>query len=546
MRIACAQANFTVGDLEGNAKKIKEFIRRAESAGAETVIFPELSITGYPPQDLLDKNYFIRDNISTLNKLTGEVPENITVIVGYVDFAGNGEDRKLYNSAAVLRNGKILSRHYKSLLPNYDVFDEKRYFKKAESINLAEIGNLRCGVTICEDIWNDSEFWKNKRYDNDPAKSVAELGADLLINISGSPFCVGKPEIRREMAVSLAKKHGFPVVLCNLIGGNDQLVFDGNSLIINKDGTVLAQGKPFEEDLIVADINSSSPETESKTFDTRELLNSALILGSRDYTHKCGFSKAVIGLSGGIDSAVTAYIAVEALGAENVTGVAMPSMYSSSDSEKDARKLAENLGIDFKVFPIKPIYDSYIATFAEEFKGLEENITEENIQARIRGNILMALSNKYGTLVFATGNKSEMAVGYCTLYGDMSGGLAVISDVPKTMVYELAKWINRDREIIPDNTITRPPSAELRPDQTDQDSLPDYDTLDKILGLYIEDLKSRDEIVAATGYDKDTVYKVVRMVDLNEYKRKQAAPGLKVTSKAFGLGRRLPIAQRYY
>lgn len=542
MKIALAQINTTVGDLAGNEAKILEWGRRAEAEKVDLVLFPELTTTGYPPRDLLLKKDFIAKNLEVLHCLAASSGKT-AMLVGYVGENKNRPGRDVTNAVALLQHGKIAATRVKTLLPTYDVFDEDRYFEPAQENPPVSIGGSDCGVTICEDIWNDEDFWPQRRYRANPIATLVSAGVECLFNISASPWCVGKEKVRYDMLASLARKSQRPVVFCNLVGGNDELVFDGSSLLFNPAGQLIAKAKPFAEDFVVAETNDTrtiprpNPTDEENVYD-------ALVLGLRDYFQKCGFKSAVLGLSGGIDSALVACLAVAALGRENVHGISLPSQFSSGGSLDDARLLAERLGIRYDVIPIQPPFDSVRQQLKPVFDGRPEDTTEENIQARLRGVLLMALSNKFGSLLLTTGNKSELAVGYCTLYGDMCGGLAVISDVPKTMVYRLAKWINRSQEIIPVASITKAPSAELRLDQTDQDSLPPYETLDAILDQYVVQGRSFAEIVQL-GYLEATVKQVIRLIDFNEYKRRQAAPGLKVTTKAFGVGRRFPIAQRY-
>ena len=542
MKIALAQINPTVGDLTGNEARLLAAYRRGVEAGVEIVVFPELAITGYPPRDLLHKSRFIPDNLAVLERLAAATGET-GLLVGYVGRNERQPGREATNSVALLQHGKILATRAKMLLPTYDVFDEDRYFEPAQENAPVDFNGRKIGLTICEDVWNDEAFWDERRYLRNPARELVEAGAEILFNVSASPWHLGKDRLRVEMLSSLVAQIRRPFVYCNAIGGNDELLFDGASLAFDAAGRLITQGAMFSEDFLLLDTDTAAPITPTSLAD-EEALYRALVLGVRDYFQKCGFQSAVLGLSGGIDSALTAVIAVEALGAENVRGVSLPSQYSSQGSLDDARILAENLGIRYDIVPIQPVFEPVKGQLTDIFAGRSEDTTEENIQARLRGVILMAMSNKFGSLLLTTGNKSELAVGYCTLYGDMCGGLAVISDVPKTMVYRLSEWINRDREIIPRASITKPPSAELRPDQTDQDSLPPYDVLDAILEAYVVGGKSRAEIVAA-GFDQPTVDRVARLIDLNEYKRRQAAPGLKITSKAFGVGRRMPIAQRY-
>ena len=541
MKIGCAQINPTVGDLGGNLNKIAAAYGQLSAAGADLVIAPELAVAGYPPQDLVFKSRFVPQNLEMLERLRAMVGERTALLVGYVE-RNEGRGKPFHNAAALLVHGQPVQKTYKSLLPTYDVFDEDRYFEPARSVTPLVLRGQRIGVTICEDIWTEN-YLPRPFYEVEPVRSLIEQGAELIVNLSASPFNLGKPAVRREMVTALAQKHGLAVCYCNVVGGNDQLVFDGNSFAVNRRGELIAQLPGFQEANVVVDMESSTAVAPEQRETSADLLD-ALSLGVRDYMHKCGFKSAVLGLSGGIDSAVVAAVAVRALGPGNVVGVSMPSPYSSRGSIEDALALARNLGITCLQIPIDDAFRSFKAQFTEVFAGLPEDTTEENMQSRLRGMILMSLSNKFGHILLTTGNKSELAVGYCTIYGDMAGGLAVISDVPKTMVYDLARWINNDREIIPRSTIEKPPSAELKPDQVDQDTLPPYEILDEVLRLYVEEnLSARD--IAARGFDEKTVRWVQRRVDLNEYKRAQAAPGIKVTSRAFGIGRRMPIAQRY-
>jgi NAD+ synthetase len=543
LKVALAQINPTVGDLAGNEAKILAAYRRGIDAGAEMVLCPELSVTGYPPRDLLLKKGFITRNLELLDRLAAATGK-VALVVGFVGKNELRPGREVTNSVALLQHGKIAATRAKTLLPTYDVFDEDRYFEPATENQPADFGGGKIALTICEDIWNDEDFWTERRYLHNPPVELAEAGAGIIFNISASPWNLGKNKTRFEMLRSIAHKTRRPVIFCNQVGGNDELIFDGSSVVFNANGDLIAQGKWFEEDFIVVDTDSKAV-IKPIELAVEEAVYKALTLGLRDYFYKCGFKSAVLGLSGGIDSAVTACIAVAALGKENVRGVSLPSQFSSQHSLDDARVLAERLGIQYDLVPIEKAFETMKAQLQPLFAGKPEDTTEENLQARLRGVILMALSNKFGSLLLTTGNKSEIAVGYCTLYGDMAGGLAVISDVPKTMIYRIAKWINREREIIPNSSITKPPSAELRPNQCDQDSLPPYDVLDAILDLYVVQGKSALDIVAA-GFEEATVRKVIRLIDLSEYKRRQAAPGLKVTTKAFGVGRRMPIAQRYW
>ncbi len=542
MRIALAQINTTVGDLAGNEAKIMEGARRARAEKADVVLFPELTTTGYPPRDLLLKKDFIAKNLAVLHRLAAASAET-AMLVGFVGENKNRPGRDVTNEAALLHHGKIAATRVKTLLPTYDVFDEDRYFEPARDNLPVTIAGSACGVTICEDIWNDEDFWPQRRYRANPIATLLSAGAGCLFNISASPWCVGKEKLRYDMLASLALKSRRPVAFCNLVGGNDELLFDGGSLIFNAEGRLIAKARSFEEDFVVADTEAGQPVSRPDAAD-EENVHDALVLGLRDYFQKCGFKSAVLGLSGGIDSAVVACLAVAALGPAHVHGISLPSQFSSRGSLDDARLLAERLGIRYDVIPIQPPFESVRQQLQPLFAGCAEDTTEENIQARLRGVILMALSNKFGSLLLTTGNKSELAVGYCTLYGDMCGGLAVISDVPKTMVYRLANWINRTREIIPQASLTKAPSAELRLHQTDQDSLPPYEILDAILDQYVVQGRSLAEIVQL-GFAETTVKRVIHLIDVNEYKRRQAAPGLKVTTKAFGVGRRFPIAQRY-
>jgi len=546
MKIGFAQINPTVGDLRGNFEKIASAYDQLARAGADIVIAPELAVSGYPPQDLVFKSRFVPENLAVLDQLQKRLNEP-ALLVGFVD-RNEGRGKPFHNAAALLQAREPLQKTHKSLLPTYDVFDEDRYFEPAREIAPLNFRGHRIGVTICEDIWTE-RYLPRPFYDVDPVCALVTLGAEMILNVSASPFSLRKPAVRREMISGLAGTYQRPIFYCNAVGGNDELVFDGNSIAVNARGQLLAQLPAFEEASAIVD-SESVPARKIPSADIVQELYSALRLGLRDYLAKCGFKSAVLGLSGGIDSAVVAAIAVDALGLHNVTGVSMPSQFSSRGSILDALALAKNLGIQCLQIPIADAFSVFKAQFKEVFAGRTEDATEENMQARLRGMTLMALSNKFGHIVLSTGNKSELAVGYCTIYGDMAGGLAVISDVPKTMIYELARFINSKAsragkgEIIPASTIEKPPSAELRPNQKDQDTLPPYDVLDAILRLYVEDNLSVAEIVAQ-GFNEKTVRWVRRRVDLNEYKRAQAAPGLKVTSRAFGVGRRMPIAQRY-
>lgn len=541
MKIALAQINPTVGDLDGNTRRILAFVRRAREQAADLVVFPEMAVIGYPPMDLVLKKALVKKNLEKLNEIA-RASTHIGIICGFVAENGGATGKTLHNSAALCLGGKVEAVVHKSLLPTYDIFDELRYFEPESRVRPVEFRGVKIGLSICEDIWNDRTFWPRPLYPRDPIEDLVAQGAQILVNIAASPYAVGRPEMKARMLANVARRHGLPLVAVNQVGGNTGILFEGGSTCFDENGELAARAKSFEEDFLVYDTEASScPVREWPRGDTA-MLYAALVMGLRDYMRKSGFRTAVIGVSGGIDSALVAKLAVDALGTGNVFGVYMPSRYSSDHSGADARALAHNLGIGLTEISIEAAFRSCLETLRPVFKDMPEDVAEENIQARIRGNILMALSNKFGHIVLTTGNKSELAVGYCTLYGDMSGGLSVIGDVPKTMVYQLAEFINREKEIIPSNILKKPPSAELRPDQTDQDTLPPYDLLDGILKLYIEDGHDRDEIVAEIGEAK-LVDRVLKMVDHNEYKREQAAPCLRVTSKAFGFGRRLPIVQ---
>jgi NAD+ synthase (glutamine-hydrolysing) len=543
MKIALAQFNPTVGDFSGNAARILSLAEQAQQRDANLAVFSELCLCGYPPQDLLERPAFIDRNLKELKELAKKLP--LPSIVGYAGRVKSKRAKAVANKAALLCGGKIVFEQSKMLLPTYDVFDESRYFQPAEKQANYEFGTEQLGITICEDVWNEKKFWPESRYDRDPVTELVVQGTTLLLNISASPYTIDKRSLRFDILRSIAKSHHRPVIYVNQVGGNDSLIFDGASMALTADGKVAAQALAFEEDLVLFDTVTGQGEIHSQPREEIEYAYRALVIGTRDYVIKCGFKKVLVGLSGGVDSAVVAAVAVNALGAENVQGVSMPGPYSSEGSKNDAKELASRLGIELITLPIGDVFNAYRKALAPVFGGTSEGVAEENIQARIRGNYLMALSNKFGSMLLSTGNKSELAVGYCTLYGDMAGGLAVISDVPKLMVYELAKFINRERELIPQATIDKPPSAELRPDQKDEDSLPPYDVLDRILKLYIEDLKSPQEIADRYGFDLQLVKDIALHVDRNEYKRKQSAPGLKITSRAFGFGRPFPIAQKF-
>jgi NAD+ synthase/NAD+ synthase (glutamine-hydrolysing) len=544
VKIALAQINPTVGDFTGNADKLRQYAACARSRGAELVVFPELCVCGYPPRDLVELPAFVARSRQVLEQLAAEFT-GLAIIAGFPSPAASETGKTVMNSAALLRHGSIEFIQSKRLLPTYDVFDEMRTFAPASGQRLFSIAGHSIALTICEDVWNDKAFWQRRLYDADPVEELLRAGGDILLNISASPFHVGKPELRQAMLASIARRNGVPVLMVNQVGGNDSLVFDGSSLALAPSGETIAQAMSFEEDLILVDTASMTGDMHPQLCGVEATAYAALVLGCRDYVRKCGFRKVVVGLSGGIDSALTAVIAVDALGAENVIGIAMPSQYSSEGSITDARELAANLGIRFEVVAIQEIFQAYRAALAGVFRGLAEDVTEENLQARARGGLLMALANKFSALVLTTGNKSELGVGYCTLYGDMVGGLAVISDVPKTLVYRLARYVNSQRAVIPQASITKPPSAELRPGQKDSDSLPPYDVLDRILEEYVGNLKSAPEIAALTGFDDAVIRLVIGLIDGSEYKRQQAAPGIRISTKAFGLGRRFPIAARH-
>jgi NAD+ synthase (glutamine-hydrolysing) len=547
MKIYLAQIDTTVGDFDGNIEMILRHLKNAENEKVDIAVFPELCIAGYPPRDLLNYISFdkkSREYLDILAKETGDT----AALVGYIECSDDKPNgRNIYNSAAMTYKGKVIFNQRKNLLPTYDVFDEARYFEPGDKSEVFEFRGMRLAISICEDIWNDRDFWEKPRYDTDPIETMMKKGADIIINISASPFTLGKIKLRHDILHAAARKYKVPALIVNSIGGNDEIIFDGTSMAFDSKGRTVCLLKSFKEDSAVIDTGNLLPITDTSIISISEAAQAkeALILGVRDYFIKCGFSRAVLGLSGGIDSAVTACIAAEALGADNVLAVIMPSRYTAPESLRDAEALAKNIGIETRMMSIEGPFDAYLKLFKDEFKGLKPDITEENFQARIRGNILMGFANKYGHLLLTTGNKSELAVGYCTLYGDMSGGLAVLSDVPKTLVYEIAALINIDKEVIPKNTIIRPPSAELRHNQTDQDTLPPYELLDSIIHQYVECEKDLEEI-QSSGLPKETVSKVIRMIDNAEYKRRQMPVGLKVTGRAFGFGRRMPVAQRYH
>lgn len=546
MRIALGQMNSTVGDIAGNAARMLDFARQA-SGRAELIVFPELSLVGYPPRDLLDKQIFIGRAGEQLERLASDTADlGLALICGTITRAPAEAGNPLYNSAAVLERGQIVFRQNKMLLPSYDVFDETRYFQPAAGQSAIAWRDEKIAVTICEDAWNDKQFWERRRYSRDPVEELVSERPRILISINASPYHMHKRQMRREIFAATVRHHCVPVVYVNQVGGDDQLVFDGSSFAMSADGRVVCSARSFAEDLAIFDTETMSGDQHADFPDECEAVYEALVLGTRDYIRKCGFQRVLIGLSGGIDSSLTAAIAVDAVGAENVTGIGMPGPFSSEHSITDARVLAANLGIRFELVSITNSYASMLAGLDPLFAGASPDVAEENLQSRLRGVTLMALSNKWGALVLTTGNKSELAVGYCTLYGDMCGGLAVISDVPKTLVYSLSRVANRRHpNAIPESVFSKPPSAELRPDQKDSDSLPEYETLDAILRAYIERSESAQQIAESQGIPYALVREIINKVDRNEYKRQQAAPGLKVTTKAFGVGRRLPIAQRF-
>jgi len=547
MKIALAQINTTVGDLCGNSEKILAFARRAADAGARAVVFPELTLTGYPPRDLLEKESFLEGVEQHLERLAAEAANlDLAIVCGTVTPTGSASGNPIYNSAAVIQGGRVILRQNKMLLPSYDVFDEKRYFEPAPKQVPLTLDGIATALTVCEDAWNDKQYWERRLYSRDPVEELAESGANILISINASPYHMGKRARRHEIFAATARHFKIPIVYVNLVGGNDQLVFDGSSFAMDAEGRLIATAASFEEDLVFMDSGALTGERHENYPDECEAVYQALALGTRDYIRKCGFERVIIGLSGGIDSSLTAAVAVDAVGRENVTGIGMPGPYSSDHSLTDARALAANLGIRFEVVSIRDQYEACRGALKPVFGNDGVGVTEENLQSRLRGLTLMALSNKWGALVLTTGNKSELAVGYCTLYGDMCGGLAVISDVPKTLVYSLSRVANRRHgNAIPENVFVKAPSAELRPNQKDSDSLPEYEVLDQILRGYVENNESPQRIADSLHLPVTLVRDIVNKVDRNEYKRQQAAPGLKVTTKAFGIGRRFPIAQRF-
>jgi NAD+ synthase (glutamine-hydrolysing) len=546
VKLALAQINPTIGDFLGNVRKIVDVSLASQRQGADLVIFPEMAVCGYPPADLLEKASFVARAQQAVEEIAERVTANhpIAVLCGCPTPAPSNSGKRVMNSAMLLRDGRVEFIQSKMLLPYYDVFDEQRYFAPAAKQVLYEMAGERVAITICEDAWNDKNFWPQRLYPVDPVENLMHQGATLIVNLSASPYYRDKREMRRAMLAAIARRHRIPVAMVNQVGGNDSLIFDGSSLVLDEQGETIAQAMSFQEDLLLVDLSSESRAIPPPKQDEDAAVYEALVLGTRDYVRKCGFSKAIVGLSGGIDSALVATIAAEALGADNVLGVGMPSEYSSQGSIDDARQLAQNLGIQWELVPINDIFQPYLNALQPILKTYPPDITEENLQSRIRGALLMALSNKLGALVLTTGNKSEMSTGYCTLYGDMVGALAVIGDVYKTSVYRLARFANRDRELIPENTFVKPPSAELRPGQQDTDSLPPYEVLDPILEAYVERYETAEDIVQASPspLQIDLVRSILRMVERSEYKRQQAAPVLKVTQKSFGVGRRFPIA----
>ncbi|HLB58839.1 MAG TPA: NAD+ synthase [Bdellovibrionota bacterium] len=543
MKLAIAQINPTVGDFPKNQQKIEKQIQAAKARGADLILFSEQAIGGYPARDLVENKTFVRRNEEVLKSLA-PLSKDITIVVGLVTSNPELAGHRVQNSVGILQDGKVLTIYTKRLLPTYDIFDESRYFHPGRNPLVIKHQGIKVGISICEDIWNPDEFWDRPRYEHDPIQELMGLNPDLILNASASPYSLGHDTMRMNLVQLHAKRHRVPVALCNQVGANDDLIFDGQSFVVNKNGEIIAKGAAFEEDLLIVDPFSEAVQLVSTSISDNDAVHKALILGIRDYAQKCGFEDALIGLSGGIDSSLAACLAVEALGPEHLKGVLMPSQFSSESSVTDALELAKRLKIKTEQIPITEIYETFLKDLKPSFKDLPFNSAEENIQARIRGNLLMALSNKFKALVISTGNKSEIAVGYCTLYGDLGGGLAAISDVPKTMVYALARKIAEETKWIPEQIFTKPPSAELRPNQTDQDSLPPYDILDGVLKRLIEEGQSLEEIVRG-GFGREIAEKIITLVDRAEYKRRQAPVGLRVTSKAFGSGRRMPIAHRF-
>lgn len=543
MKIALSQINTTIGDFEGNRAKILERMRWAEGKGANIILFPELTVCGYPPKDLLEKPSFIRHNRESVDEIARQTGR-MAVAIGFVSPNESSEGRPHFNSMGLLMDGRVQFVQHKSLLPEYDVFDEGRYFEPATQHRVFEIAGKKIGLTTCEDLWNLFDFGGRTIYHHDPMACLAKAGADIVLNGSASPFTITKQDIRRDLVTRASAAHGIPIMYCNMIGGNDDLVFDGRSFATDSKGRIVCEAGAFVEDTIVVDLNDMKPLKKLPEIPVEDEVHRALVLGLRDYMRKCGFDRAVVGLSGGIDSSIVAAIACEAIGPRNVIGAMLPSPFTSETSNKDAERLASNLGMSTRIVPIGEIYDAFRKSLGYVQDINKVSIVEENIQARIRGTILMAISNQENALVLSTGNKSELSVGYCTLYGDMVGGFALISDVPKTMIYALARHLNSKKEIIPKEIIKRPPTAELKPGQKDSDALPPYDKLDPIIAAYVEERQDSDEMVKS-GFDRKIVERVVDMIDRNEYKRRQAAPGIKITSKAFGQGRRFPLARKY-
>ncbi len=543
MRIALLQINPTAGDLSGNSSLIVRGVRAAQSQGAELVVTPELALMGYLPRDLLMSKGFVQRSCRMLIGIAEELRDAPALLVGVATPNPAEMGRPLFNSAVLLKDGAVGGAFHKTLLPTYDVFDEDRYFEPAQGLQILEWNGRRLGISICEDVWNDRDFWQRRRYHEDPVEALAQAGVDAILNLSASPFTAGKQPMREEMLGHMARRHRIPLAYVNQVGGNDDLIFDGRSCAFDAEGRMFARARGFEEDILMLDLPAGTGVIAQDDFEPEAEIWNALVLGVRDYVRKTRFRQVLLGLSGGVDSALTAAIAADAVGPENVLGVMMPSIYSSPGSVGDSVELARSLGIRTIALPIADIMETYGAVLKGAFQGLPQDVTEENIQSRIRGNLLMALSNKYGSMLLTTGNKSEMSVGYCTLYGDMNGGLAVIADLPKMMVYRVSRWRNRRGAVIPESILTKAPSAELRPDQTDQDSLPPYELLDEILERHVEQCQSAEEIVAQ-GFDEATVRKVLRLVRIAEFKRKQSAPVLKVTSRAFGTGWRMPIVRQ--
>ncbi|WP_320005860.1 NAD+ synthase [Maridesulfovibrio sp.] len=547
MKIALLQLNLTVGDLEGNIELILDGVHKAAKRGARLCITSELALTGYPPRDLLLNADFVTRCREAVSEISRRMPEGVALLAGGVDLNHEGVGNPLRNAAWLIERGAVPNVFYKWLLPTYDVFDEQRYFEPAENVNFFEYDGLKIGVTICEDVWNDQENCSGHRYGSNPIPEIMKMNPDVLVNLSASPFNIGKQQEREKLLGDIASKYRVPIFYANQVGGNDDLVFDGRSCVFDNRGSLVARGHGFKDDVVVVESDCSTGLIEEDDFCEEAEAWEAMVLGLRDYLGKTGFSRVVLGLSGGIDSALTAAVAAEALGPENVTGVLMPSPYSSKGSVDDSLDLVKNIGINCTTIPIDRLMGQFEEALAPTFEGLPANVTEENIQSRIRGNLVMAISNKMGALLVTTGNKSELAVGYCTIYGDMAGGLAVISDLYKSLVFRVCRWLNTQGrgEIIPVAIIEKPPSAELRPGQKDEDSLPPYDVLDRIIELRVEGHKAESEIIAETGFDPETVQHVLRLIRISEFKRKQAAPGLKITSRAFGTGWRMPIACRF-